>query len=208
MTHSCSRHVPAHTHTHPREYTRTQRYGCTHTCRCTHACELTPTHTHRPGCTWTRTHVHALTQTHRERCTANGVPLACLSLLKGTGGTRKALTVLRCIFAPSVQLSFPPCRSPHSLLRPSPLSLLQRRCSHTHPSFPINNPSLKKKKPGAPGWLHGLSIGLLISAHVMISWFVSSSPHISLCADGAEPAWDSLSFSFCPSPTCALSQNK
>ena len=29
---------------------------------------------------------------------------------------------------------------------------------------------------GAPGWLSGLSIRLLISAQVGISWFVSSSP--------------------------------
>ena len=29
---------------------------------------------------------------------------------------------------------------------------------------------------GVPGWLSRLSVGLLISAQVMISWFVSLSP--------------------------------
>ena len=28
-------------------------------------------------------------------------------------------------------------------------------------------------------------------------------PHIGLCADGVEPAWDSVSPSLCPSPACA-----
>ena len=28
-------------------------------------------------------------------------------------------------------------------------------------------------------------------------------PHIRLCSDGAEPAWDSVSPSLYPSPTCA-----
>ena len=27
-------------------------------------------------------------------------------------------------------------------------------------------------------------------------------PHIGLCADGAEPAWDSVFLSLCLSPTC------
>ena len=30
-------------------------------------------------------------------------------------------------------------------------------------------------------------------------------PHVKLCADGAEPAWDSLSLFLCPSPTCTCS---
>ena len=33
-------------------------------------------------------------------------------------------------------------------------------------------------------------------------------PHIGLCADGMEPAWDSVSPSLCPSPACALSLKK
>ena len=36
--------------------------------------------------------------------------------------------------------------------------------------------ALKKEKSGAPGWLSGLSVELLASAQVVISWFVSSSP--------------------------------
>ena len=30
-------------------------------------------------------------------------------------------------------------------------------------------------------------------------------PHIGLCTDNAEPTWDSLSLSLCPSPAHALS---
>ena len=43
-----------------------------------------------------------------------------------------------------------------------------------------------------------------------ISQFVSSSPAIGLCADGAEPAWDSLSPSLSTPPplTLSVSQNK
>ena len=35
-------------------------------------------------------------------------------------------------------------------------------------------------------------------------------PHVGLCADSTEPAWDSLSLSLCLSPACAcsLSRNK
>ena len=37
-------------------------------------------------------------------------------------------------------------------------------------------------------------------------------PHIGICADGAEPAWDALSLSLCPSPahviSLSLSNNK
>ena len=35
-------------------------------------------------------------------------------------------------------------------------------------------------------------------------------PHIRLCTDSTEPAWDSLSLSLCPSPaySLSLSQNK
>ena len=44
-----------------------------------------------------------------------------------------------------------------------------------------------------PGWLNGLSVRLLVSAQVMISQFGEFEPRVELCADGAEPAWDSLS---------------
>ena len=46
---------------------------------------------------------------------------------------------------------------------------------------------------GAPGWLSWLSVQLLVSAQVMISCFVGSSPRVRLCVDRAGPAWDSLS---------------
>ena len=53
--------------------------------------------------------------------------------------------------------------------------------------------------PGAPGGLSWLSLGFLVLTQVMIS-VRELEPHVGLCADGAEPAWDSLSLS--------LSQNK
>ena len=46
---------------------------------------------------------------------------------------------------------------------------------------------------GVPAWLSSLSIRLLISAQVMISWVYEVEPHVSLCADSMDPAWDSLS---------------
>ena len=56
-------------------------------------------------------------------------------------------------------------------------------------------PDVKKVKKniqqGAPGWLCWLSIRLLVSAQVVISSFMSSSPASG--SDGVEPAWDSLS---------------
>ena len=50
---------------------------------------------------------------------------------------------------------------------------------------------------GVPGWLSQLNIRLLISAQdLTVHEF---KPHIGLYADGAEPAWDSLSsLSLCP----------
>ena len=49
-----------------------------------------------------------------------------------------------------------------------------------------------------------LSVGLLVSAQVMISLFHEIEPHIELCADSMEPACDSLSPSLCP-PSLMLS---
>ena len=69
-------------------------------------------------------------------------------------------------------------------------------------------PSVLVRIPwGALGWLHWLSVWLLVSAQVMISQFCEFEPCIGLCAGSAEPAWDSLSFSLslCPSPAHALS---
>ena len=40
-------------------------------------------------------------------------------------------------------------------------------------------PSLKNKLLGEPGWLSGLSIQLLVSAQVTISWFIGSSPGLA-----------------------------
>ena len=54
------------------------------------------------------------------------------------------------------------------------------------------------KKPvgvGASGWFSRLSVQLLISAWVVISWFVSLSPMLG-SGLSAEPTWDSLSPSF------------
>ena len=53
-----------------------------------------------------------------------------------------------------------------------------------------------KKIWGEPEWLSQLSIRLSISAQVMISWFVRSSPVLGSALGstlGMEPAWDSLS---------------
>ena len=49
---------------------------------------------------------------------------------------------------------------------------------------------------GAPGWLSWLSVQLLVSAQVMISWFHEFEPHTGLCTASTEPAWDSLSLPF------------
>ena len=65
-------------------------------------------------------------------------------------------------------------------------------------SIPFKSPTV-----GAPGWLSWLSVQL----RLRISWFVSLSPMSGsvLTARSLEPASDSVSFSLCPSPTCALS---
>ena len=65
---------------------------------------------------------------------------------------------------------------------------------------------------GASWWLSWLGVQFLVSAQVMISWFCEFEPHIGLCADSAESAWDSLSPSLsAPTPNMCclcLSQNK
>ena len=65
---------------------------------------------------------------------------------------------------------------------------------------------------GAPrgAWgLSRLSVQLLILAHVTILRFMSLSPKSGSRADGAEPAWDSLSLSLSlPHRTCACSLSK
>ena len=73
----------------------------------------------------------------------------------------------------------------------------------------------KNECPGVPGWLSWLSDRVVVSAQVMISWFMSSSPMLgsalaSCSLLGILSLFPSLSFSLCPSPTRApsASQNK
>ena len=47
-----------------------------------------------------------------------------------------------------------------------------------------------KVHPGVPGGLSRLSVGLLVLAQLTVRAF---KPHVALCADGVQPAWDSLS---------------
>ena len=67
--------------------------------------------------------------------------------------------------------------------------------------------SKRLKNFGAPGWLSRLSLGVLVSAQVMISQFVSLRPALCsmLTAQSLEPALDSVSPSLCPFPACTLS---
>ena len=61
---------------------------------------------------------------------------------------------------------------------------------------------------GAPGWLSWLSVQLLISAQVMISRFVSSSPTLGSVLT-VQSLLGILALPFCPSPPMlSLSQNK
>ena len=89
----------------------------------------------------------------------------------------------------------------------------------SNPEFhcPLNQNLILNSLGGVPGWLSQLSIQLLISAQVMISKFMESSPKSGPMPDSK--AWSllceaclgfSLSFSLCPSRTHtgALSQNK
>ena len=62
----------------------------------------------------------------------------------------------------------------------------------------------KKLGFGAPGWLSCLSVRILILAQVVISVY-EFEPHIGLCADSVEPAWDSLSLSSSLPLPCSLS---
>ena len=72
-------------------------------------------------------------------------------------------------------------------------------------SLILNNCFIKQKwKMRAAGWLSRLSVRLLISAQVMISRFVASSPVLGSVLS-VEPAWDSLSLSLCPSLAHAVS---
>ena len=56
--------------------------------------------------------------------------------------------------------------------------------------------------PGAPGWLSWLDVRLdLGSGHDL--GVQGTEPLIRLCADSTETAWNSLTPSLCPSPTCS-----
>ena len=63
---------------------------------------------------------------------------------------------------------------------------------------------------GAPGWLSQLSIKSLTldlgSGHDLV--IREFQPHTILCADGAEPAWDSHSFCLSLPLPCSLSLSK
>ena len=66
-----------------------------------------------------------------------------------------------------------------------------------------------KKQLGAPGWLSWLSVQLWISAQVMISRFMSSSPAsgsvLNACSEPGSCFGCCVSLSLCPSPACTLS---
>ena len=70
-------------------------------------------------------------------------------------------------------------------------------CGHT---------TFKNTATGAPGWFSRLIVWLLVSAQVMISWFVSSSPE----SGSVLRVWSllgvlSLSLSLCPNSACSVS---
>ena len=66
--------------------------------------------------------------------------------------------------------------------------------------------SIKKRgSVGAPGWLSQLSVQLLVSTQVMISWFVSSNPALgSALTVQSLLGILSLSLPLCPSPALPL----
>ena len=65
---------------------------------------------------------------------------------------------------------------------------------------------LMKCRTGSPGWLSQLSVQVLRSTPVVIFQFLRWSHRIGLCAEGAEPAGDSLPPSLsAPPPRMCLS---
>ena len=74
------------------------------------------------------------------------------------------------------------------------------------PCNPLHSLSFENLKLGAPGWLSWLSVQLLVSAHIMISQFGSSSPTLgfALIARNLLEIL-SLFLSLCLSPACSLS---
>ena len=63
----------------------------------------------------------------------------------------------------------------------------------------------RQDSPRAPGWLSRLSVRLSVSAQVMISQLRKFEPLLGLCADSAEPAWDSPSIPVSSPPPLILS---
>ena len=53
-------------------------------------------------------------------------------------------------------------------------------------------------KIGAPGWLSWLSIWLLVSAQVNDVMVRETEPHVQLCTESSEAAWDFLFLSMPP----------
>ena len=63
----------------------------------------------------------------------------------------------------------------------------------------------KAGKEEVPGWLSQLSVGLLVSARVMVSWFVSSSPTLgSMLTVWSLLGTLSFPLSLCSSPSVGL----
>ena len=69
--------------------------------------------------------------------------------------------------------------------------------------------ALKSEMRGAPEWLSGLNVQLLVSAQGMTSQLLHGfRPYVGLCIDGEEPVWDSLSLPLPHLYHLRLSQNK
>ena len=62
--------------------------------------------------------------------------------------------------------------------------------------------SIQIRGAGVAQWIKYLSLDFGSGHDLAVCEF---EPHIGLCADDAEPTWDSVSLSFCPSPTCTHS---
>ena len=117
----------------------------------------------------------------------------------------------------------PPTKEPQTA-RPSssPLMPQPKRVSDTmrviHQRLWMNGPTNKepvtlrliKRHLGAPGWLSGFSLWLLVAAQVMMSWFMGSSPASGSALPAQSPLGIlSVSLSVCPFPTCtSLSLSK
>ena len=62
---------------------------------------------------------------------------------------------------------------------------------------------IKCENLGVPRWLSWLSVRLVISGHDLTVWEIK--PHIGLCANSVEPAWDSLSLTLSAPPALSPS---